>query len=904
MSEPPGPSLTLTVNRRLARSLRQQHALAQREKGLRSWRTPDILPLTGWLQRCHDALRQEGDATLPAPLGAYQEQLLWEQVLVAANPRPGREALQPRVAAALCQSAHDLLLRFQVDDADWVHAPLPETRALAGWLPHLRERLREGGWIAAGAVTASVAAAVRQGCLPVPAAISMAGFDVLAPVQRSLLRSLRERGCAVTQIPPALPRGTPRAFLPATPRDELVQAAGWARQHLLRDADTSVAVLIPDLAARREQVLDVFEDVLQPHWYRGEADDAALFELSLGEPLDRHPLARAALAVLAAVRGRLSLEEAGTLLLGDAVSGARVESAARARVDAWLRRNGERTVTTRRLIQLCRSRRVLGAAGAAAQLAQRLDALSRGAQRRTRRLPSQWAAMLSGWLDALGWPGDVTLSSRRYQAVQAVRETVEGLAGLDGILGNLGLADFGSHCRRMLAQQIFQYAALGSPRVQVVGALEAVGVQVDALWIAGMHEGLWPPRVEPNPLLPLALQRGHGMPGSEPAREIERAEAIARRWLGSAVEVCVSHPRFDTDRPLRPAPMFATLFADAPAQATSSPVDLARRMAAAPAALQRVQDELLPALAPGSLARGGSAALRDFCACPFQSAARHRLGASAVEEPVHALDPRQRGIMVHRLLHLLWQRLGDSRRLVQLDEDALAELVTHCVDTTLDGVRRELPQTLTPGLRRIEAQRLQRLCTRWLALERERPHFQVLGAEQAQRVHLGGLRFDVRIDRIDRLDQGGLLLVDYKTGRCAAADWWGERPREPQLPLYSVAFRFPGAETELAAVSYACLRSDMLGFVGIGEGEGVPRGVRSAERHGDGDGDGDADGGMESITRRWHGVLEARARELREGVAAVQPRDAGACRYCELHGLCRIDESHALPGSSRAGVAE
>ena len=35
-------------------------------------------------------------------------------------------------------------------------------------------------------------------------------------------------------------------------------------------------------------------------------------------------------------------------------------------------------------------------------------------------------------------------------------------------------------------------------------------------------------------------------------------------------------------------------------------------------------------------------------------------------------------------------------------------------------------------------------------------------------------------DRIDRLADGGIFRVDYKTGPCEPRDWFGERPDEPQ----------------------------------------------------------------------------------------------------------------------------
>ena len=46
--------------------------------------------------------------------------------------------------------------------------------------------------------------------------------------------------------------------------------------------------------------------------------------------------------------------------------------------------------------------------------------------------------------------------------------------------------------------------------------------------------------------------------------------------------------------------------------------------------------------------------------------------------------------------------------------------------------------------------------------------------------------FKVRIDRVDRLADDARVLIDYKTG-AATTDWRGDRPDNPQLPIYALA---------------------------------------------------------------------------------------------------------------------
>src|SRR5690606_11198928 len=69
----------------------------------------------------------------------------------------------------------------------------------------------------------------------------------------------------------------------------------------------------------------------------------------------------------------------------------------------------------------------------------------------------------------------------------------------------------------------------------------------------------------------------------------------------------------------------------------------------------------------------------------------------------------------------------------------------------------------------------------------------------------------LRIDRVDQLNNGELLLIDYKTGSPKAKSWLGERPDEPQLPLYAVSSQEP-----VAAIAFAQINAKARQWIGTG----------------------------------------------------------------------------------------
>src|SRR4029077_16188899 len=78
--------------------------------------------------------------------------------------------------------------------------------------------------------------------------------------------------------------------------------------------------------------------------------------------------------------------------------------------------------------------------------------------------------------------------------------------------------------------------------------------------------------------------------------------------------------------------------------------------------------------------------------------------------------------------------------------------------------------------------------------EAARPGFRVFATEYEAVLSLAGIDFDLRIDRIDQIASDGALLVfDFKTGPVSPNSVMGERPLEPQLPLYALSVAGVGA---------------------------------------------------------------------------------------------------------------
>jgi len=866
-------TLVLTVNDRLARHLRRQADSRMQTLGRHAWRTPGIFAFDSWLFRIASGLGL--DDRLLAPEQALH---LWEKIIDEDLRETGNALIRSAEAALQAQKAHHLLWQYRVSFA--AEDGGEDHRIFLRWREKWQAACRAGGWEDLSGLPEQVRLKLAAGALPLPAGIILAGFDDLAPSVREILATLQERGCRVQAWVGEVRREGRRARTGCLDlRDEVRCCARWVRR-LLEEGRDRIGVVAPELAVYKSLIERIFREELAPSSLLPGGEQEKAFNLSLGSPLGEEGMVIAALEMLSLGRS-IPLDTISFLLRSPFVRGYLAEQHSRGILDGELRRLRMREIPRDKLIRLARAgfKKGLGKSDIFAQV---LDTVASGLAERSRRTPGLWAQHFSAILEAVHWPGDRVLNSREYQIFGAFKELLGTMAALDPVAGSIGPAEGLALLRRLAMRKLFQ--AEGSEgRVQVMGTLEAAGLEFDHLWVLGMHEEAFPPPPRPNPFLPLELQRHCGMPRSDAARELDFAEKVAARLLGSSVDVVVSYPRQSDGQGLQASPLFDRLDEAQPALAAGQhPAELIRCHGPA---LETLIDDSGPALPDGKKVSGGTAILKDQALCPFRAFVRHRLQAEGLVTGVLGLDGLDRGSLVHNTLESFWVRTGDLQTLRNLSAEALQHRVKECVAGALDKLEADRQLPVPPGLRANEANRLTGLVLEWLEVEKQRPDFTVEHLEIWHRVNLGQLSIQTRLDRIDRLGDGSRIIIDYKTGRPSIRDWLGERPLEPQLPLYGL----DGDEQGLAAVAFGRVRGSSCAFVGVARDEGLLPGIPALENHAH-----LAEAGIEdwqTLLAGWRDSLLRLSEEFAGGKAVVAPIDrAKACDRCDYHPLCRISE--------------
>jgi ATP-dependent helicase/nuclease subunit B len=286
----------------------------------------------------------------------------------------------------------------------------------------------------------------------------------------------------------------------------------------------------------------------------------------------------------------------------------------------------------------------------------------------------------------------------------------------------------------------------GHPRVAIYGLLEARMTRAELVICAGLNEGSWPATPATDPLLAPAVLRALGVPGAD-----FRIGLAAHDLAGAlgAPEVVLSRARREAGGPaiasrfwLRVEALLGDL---AEGHGETEAVELARALNEPPAGEWHRKPQPRPSPEQRRV-EVRVTALDTLIGDPYQFYARHILRLA----PLDALDaeptPAWQGSLAHRILQK-WHEDGGDIRAVAFEQ--LREMQAHPLTRALWQPR------LLAALE-------------WIAdkvRDARTVGRTVIAVERKAEMRINGVRVFGRADRFDRLPDGTVAVIDYKTGK-------------------------------------------------------------------------------------------------------------------------------------------
>jgi ATP-dependent helicase/nuclease subunit B len=822
--------IVLTPNKRLSLILEQKYAESFANQVIEK---PAIMPYKHYLLLNYQTLSQE--YSLPILLNDHQSYELWHQTLADNSDYFNLDGLISDVQKSW-GNCSQWLLNIDKQSFNYSH----ETRQFYQWVQSYKDKLDSLGAIDDCLVYSQIKTHLITGTTP----LIFAFFDELTPEQQELIDKKQDSGTPVYSYDMPTQNNKVSCYIAEESSVELNAVIDWTKQKLGQGID-NIGIVIPDLSQNHQRLTRH----LNQHFSQEE------YNISMGKTLASYPIISQAFSLLSINPQKLTNREIRLLLTSPFIGESESEFLKRSECFNHLELLKEPSLSLSKLIKALEPH--------CPKLVKRLNALTSD-NKKLLLSPEQWSNRFKSSLNSLAYPGEQGLSSYHYQCFKRFELLFDEFSQLNLVSKKLSFSKALNLLKRLADKTIFQPQSKQEP-IQILGLLEASGLEFDALWVMGMTDTCLPASPKLSPFIPYQLQKKYSMPHSSAEKELAYASRQVKRLAASSPECIFSYAKLNADEESQASPLITHF--------PVSEIKLKAKTDNKKTNIEQFKDLEVLEIGADEVLRGGTFIIKDQALCPFRAFARHRLKAEPIISEVTGLDPLDRGLLIHKVLELVWQELKTQARLLTIDEQQLREIIQSAIEEALHPLLSARPTTMNETFQSLEKDRLFKLTNQWLALEKERPSFEVIATEEWQQLNLAGLVINMRADRIDRLTNGEKWVIDYKTGSPSTNEWFDERCGEPQLPIYSLT------EEEITGLVFAQLKTGDLRFKGIAQNPHEINGIADVSKKAQ---------SWDEQRALWHEQMTLLAEEFLSGNIIANPKKPSVCQNCEFSNLCRI----------------
>ena len=789
----------VTASRRFARELRGDYDEQQLAAGMQSWHTPAIYFWGDWLARLVDSVPDP--ALLPVRIDAFSSAIIWERCLREHMPE---ELLGFNGVVRQARQAWRQINDWAVPITELASsARSQDERMFAKAASAYQAELGASAWVDEAGAAAQLAELIEQRSVVVPRHITLAGFDRPVPAVVRVIEALEAAGCNVGSAPPPEVNGSVSVAAFDSQDAQLRTAGAWARKELEKNPELKIAIVSRALESDADKTGRLILEGLAPGWQLAGPRYREAANISYGRKLAEIPAIAIALLILKWVRHGLTSREVSLILRSKSIGSGEVSG--RSRLELILRRLPDRTWSAASFRRALHER---DQSEDSRQLLRRVEKIVELEKDTTVvASPADWARAFDQLLEDLHWPGDMPLGSDEFQLVNRWRSLLNELAGTIVVAPRMRLAEAIQRLTALAGETVYQPQAQAG-LVQVMGTLEAAGMQFDRIWISDLDATQWPPVARPSVLLSRALQEKYGMPDATPVDTLEFSRRVLQRLVASADECVMSWARIKGDAELTVSP----LLDDVAAAEYNGPQDPGWH-AALPIGTQASEfctGDDAPPVRQDEKIRGGAYTVQRQSIEPFAAFVYSRLGVQQLDAFETGLSASLRGNIIHNALHNLLAEKPTQTEMKEWRGEELAQRIGSAIDRSL----AEHVEHADPVVRRIlslERSRLRGLLAHFVAEECQRSEFTIAAVERAVDYNAHGVHLGLRFDRLDHLPDGSFLIIDYKTGAPKNLLSKDGKPVDLQLVVYADAL-----QEEIGGIALINVDSRSISYKGAG----------------------------------------------------------------------------------------
>jgi len=890
--------LILTINQRLARHLLFQYSKQQKSSGKEVWETPQIIEISSWFKS--KWLQLNTDHFL---LSEIQSVKIWESI-IKGYPGNGKSTVRKKIinqlsllnlraAAKKASDAYKLITEHRISIPSDPLLLSTENNLFLTWMEQYKIILIKKKAIDPVVLIDLVKEGMENKNIHIPDFVQLYGFEEITPQLQIWLDFLRfQQKKVILKNNPTknhsrlnkdiIKNKNIEIYSFNDLKDECRNCANWVRS--IYSKGQNIGIIVPELEKyRRPLYKELSSNLIPESIFPGKTIEAP-FDISLGTPLSDEGMIQIILELLSTEK-ELPVNKILHLVNSPHIKSGKNNYNDRKELEIKLQKEGFLNVNIERLKNFYGPE-------SSSEIKKLLQVMIEFINITDNKLPSLWAKYFSKILKDLGWMIDPSknLSSKELQCLMVWNECLDELASLDMFTEKISRHSILKELKEITKKKLFQIKTKEQP-IQVLSLLESIGISFDHIWIMGCHSDCIPAKPNPNPFIPINIQKKLQLPHSNSKRELQFSEQTLYRLVDSSQNIIFSYPEWEKNNKKQITSLLNIISNTKKEFAYTKSYRVRDRIKP----LNQIEvwednSKVLPS--PSELEnltrnglKNGYRVLQNQAACSFKSFVAHRLHVNDYKISTIDYDSRERGILIHKALQLFWGKHKTRSVLKNLITSNMlkGELQTK-VKEAIRGVNMQVIGQ--HHFMTMEQERTVDLLLNWMDQEILRPDFEVKHIEKNELIVIGNLRLNLRIDRIDITSEGEQILIDYKTGSTNTNTWFMERIQDPQLPLYTI-------KSSPTAIAFAHISKGSLKWKSIWnpiisnpfpEKSKVKIPLNIEEEIGWPN--------WSSLLKFWEIKLKELADNFMEGQIVTNPINQDeTCRNCNYAMLCRIGEN-------------
>jgi exodeoxyribonuclease-5 len=386
-------------------------------------------------------------------------------------------------------------------------------------------------------------------------------------------------------------------------------------------------------------------------------------------------------------------------------------------------------------------------------------------------------------------------------------------------MGEVSIQDMFDIFQYYLKKTTHQHEHQGNFKIDILGFHESTFETYDATWIMNLNEHHWPAPHQYHPFIPIKIQQNSHIFTHEKHRE--HAAKILEKFTHTSPTVVLSYAKKMGEEEMFPSSALHTVISSKLLEDNNFEYinNVSNHIFT-----EYIEDNTSTKIDVQQTVKSGIKLLEAQSICPAWAFYEFRLGAKKLEdENEENLTTRLRGNLFHKILEQFWVEYKSASLVSALTEKELSKKIEGITREAISIEKKKYPRIM-PEFFNIEEIRMVSYLEKWIQHELKRGDFEVIETEKNIPVHVGCLNFNIKIDRIDRVNENN-IVIDYKSGATKTLnEWFLNTYGELQMPFYALF----ASDKPIDAIAIGVINASKPQWVGIGRDKDLLKGIKDA----------------------------------------------------------------------------